>query len=172
MINLPILHRGRKKYVLVCEFVSTVHSLPRHWHRLWAYLFASPSHLLVLSVSLCGSVLSHKPEDKMILSIAAHLLTSSHNATKFTWLLLPNTFLHMVSVYAGHFLYQTLMDGMVMALKEVCFSKRCGQRGSIWQRDALLFCGDSVCRPGKDHFRLCQRGHPVSAMLALWLREQ
>ncbi len=50
----------------------------------------------------------------------------------------------MVNVHPGDVLYLTPMDGVVMALKEVCYSKRYGLRGDIWQWDTLLFCGDSV----------------------------
>lgn len=78
----------------------------------------------------------------------------------------------MASVHPGDALHLTLMDVVVMALEEVCFSKRGGLWGDIWQWDTLLFCGDSVSSLGKGRLVLCQKGHPVSAMLALSLREQ
>ncbi len=78
----------------------------------------------------------------------------------------------MVSVHLGGALCFTLKDGVVMALTELCFSKRCGLRGDIWQCAALLFCGDSVSSPGKGCATLCQKGYPVSAMLAQLLRQQ
>lgn len=79
----------------------------------------------------------------------------------------------MVNIHPGEALYLTLMDGVFMALKEVCYSKTCGLRGGIWQWDTLLFCGDSVAVLERTaSYFVCQKRHPVSAMLVLLLREQ